>query len=183
MNALLDWFSAEEAPAAIVLAILLNFVGSLMKSDNRVVPWSRRIAAGAFLLWTGLGIHADGIWSAGDCVVIILRAMLAGAIVHGLATTVLPAGALLYRELKPEMTVPLPAENLPEPELDPEPQPPPAPPPLPLPTPEERAAEALARYEAKLTMIEKMPLDAVEMKSAKEQVKKQYLKNLDDIIK
>ena len=141
-----------------------------------------RCAAAAFVLYlvTGSRLHPTDVH---DWFVIALHALLAGAFALAVAWIAL-AILTFFIQWIPKPKPGLPALPLPEPphecqEANDHPIPP-APPP---PTTEERAAEALKRYESKLQLIANARLDEVELKAARERAKQQYLRDLDEAMK
>lgn len=79
---------------------------------------------------------------------------------------------------KPETPLPPP----PKPEPEPEPVPP-LPPPPPPPSEAERAAAARERYQQRLQLLEDAGLDEIELQAGRDEAKKQYVNDLDKVMK
>lgn len=89
----LEWINLDELPELIVLIGLLWVIGGKMTRptdfSNR---WLRRVVAMTLLTYSCTAIYAWSPSSAGDAVVILIRALLAAGLVGGAASIVLPLG-------------------------------------------------------------------------------------------
>jgi hypothetical protein len=135
---LLDWINPEEFLSLVVLICILAFIGGQMtRPDSETYRNARRITAGVFLLYSGMGIYAWGPSGATELFVIILRAVLAAGVAFGLALVTLTPAAFLISQAK-ALIPPKPRPRAPEP---------PKLLPLPAATPRDAAAEERAEKE------------------------------------
>lgn len=186
MSEFLDFVNLEEALPLLVLVLLLWFLGSQMtESDSVSQRWTWRIAAAALLLYAAAGIVAWTPARPTEFVTLVLRAALAAGLARGISMILLPPLRFLYQQLSLHLAVkPKPQRQLVPTDIPLREERPSSPPetPPPSPTPEERAAAALARYEAKLQLLDQARLDETELRTAREHAKQLYLRELDELI-
>lgn len=90
MNELLDWINLDEFLTLVVLICLLVFTARQMARPNLLVyRQAGRLAGATVVLYAALGIHAWGVSSARDLLVILIRAILAAGVVFGIGTIML----------------------------------------------------------------------------------------------
>ena len=90
MNALLDWINPEEFPTLVVLIGLLIFTArQMVRPDSLVYRQASRLAGATIVLYAALGIHAWGLSSARDLLVLLIRAILAAGVAFGISTLIL----------------------------------------------------------------------------------------------
>jgi len=90
LNRILDWINLDEFLTLVVLICLLVFTARQMaRPDSLVYRQARRLAGATIVLYAALGIHAWGLSSARDLLVILIRALLAAGVVFGTSTIIL----------------------------------------------------------------------------------------------
>ena len=101
MHDFLEWFRLEEAFSIIALACILTFVGGQMTEKHEIVgrkaAW---MAALAFLLYLGAGIHFWGIGDQTETVLIAMRACLAAAVTYGIGRIVFAITQMIETRIK-----------------------------------------------------------------------------------
>ncbi len=206
-HAFLQFFDLRDAVQLVLLICLLRFVGQQMGEANHLMYWSARTCGVViFALYVWLGIEAWNPRRAEEFLSLGVRALLAMGIAHALARIVLSILLFFYRILwlKPLAQQRAWAQELArrsaaakaalaeaeqrqaeqlqlaelqrqrEEELARRPPPP---------TREELMAAAKQRYESRLHALSAADLDELELRTAKEKAKQQYLREIDGVIK
>lgn len=92
MTDVLEWINLEDSLTLLVLIFLLIFIGGQMaRPGSAVYGQARRLSAGTIVLYAALGIYAWGPSSAGDFVMILIRALFAGGVMFGTSLAILAA--------------------------------------------------------------------------------------------
>ncbi len=82
------------------LALLLLAIGNqFLNRSPTLRPWAVRIAAAAFLAFCGHGAWVYSPYDASDWILVLLRALVAAALIFGLASIILPVAAYLKLNL------------------------------------------------------------------------------------
>lgn len=207
MRNLLDFFSLKDTVPLILLICLLEFVGGRMTGESNAPRlWARRFAAAGFLLYACLAIAETEPATPSEFLSLSLQALLAMGTVRGLALVTLPVVRFLYlhawaapvqrqcaaeeqrarqaealkRESEAAESIRAEQERKAEQQQRQDEEAASRPPP---PTREDRMAAAKARYDAALGMLAKASLNDTELHAARERVKQQYLRELDEVIR
>jgi len=97
MNSFLDLVREPDPCPAVVLAVLLYFLGGLMVQGRpRVYAWGARLAALVFLAYAAYSIASFSPATAGDYLLIALRALLASALALGCGWMLLSLVVFVY---------------------------------------------------------------------------------------
>lgn len=177
---MLDFFDLDNAVPIVLLILLLRFVGGQMNEDIRVRGWCKGAGVLCFLFLgiVGLTEGADGAW---DLLTLAFRAVLALGLGYALMSILAPIGLFLHHHIKRKEAVVTVyhGEALPDPPKQAESPKKSLPPPTPPPTREELMADAKARYESTVRMLESAGLNEMELEAAKEKAKQQMLREID----
>ncbi len=203
----LDFFNLNEALQLLLLIGVLRFVGTRMGGDKAtILLWARGLAAAGFLLYVGCGIDHWHPTRAGDFLALTVRALLAMGTVHSLARIALSVIFLLHKVLWMDPMVRLHLaeernarrlaavkaardeservrklhEHLEDQRRRSQEEE--AHRPLP-PTFEELLAGAQQRYQSNVRVLSSAGLSGIELKSAQEKAKQNYLRELDQLLK
>lgn len=206
---MLDWIS-RDTPSTLVLIAIVWTIGTLMTPyvvERRfaVNKWSMAIATAVLIGCSIFGIVHHKAHAPSTIAVVVLKSLLVWGLAYSVLKIFFASCVFVIHEFVPESRPdpirpkkepaapaveeepkPVPAPT-PPPPPDPSPVAPPTePPPLPPPPPpplEEKADETKRRHDAKVAMLEKMGLDPIELAAGKEAAKRQYLREIDELMK
>src|SRR5687767_1451795 len=145
-----EWLTPDEIPPTICLIVILNYFGDQMMRGgfDSIRLRTKQLAALAFVASAIIGIVQYQAFTVSGILLIVFQALLFAGLVAGVTKIGATLGSVLYKEFRPEAP-PKEIESIPEQPIAPPMPKEQLPEPIPPPTREEKADEALKRYEEK----------------------------------